>query len=597
MFFFYYYVIFILGDIVRFDLNKYLPRIIASWLSIMFFQNIDILYNLEITNMYIFKSFIIFIISFVFYTLLNKKIKKINIDSLVLLVNYSICTLLWLNKNTDLLFMLGISIFFVIIVFYFININKEIIRKIKLSKKFYIILGGLVILIPFFILLVISILRYYNYSSPNFDFGIFSHMFYYMKETFIPFSTCERDILLSHFAVHFSPILYLILPIYYLFSSPVVLQISQVVILYLGLIPLIKLCNFYKFSYNRKLFVILLYSFYPILSSGTFFDFHENCFVPFLLLFTFYFFEKNSRLVYLFLILSLIIKEDVFIYLVIFGIYIILSRKRIKQGVNIIIISLLYFSIVSFFMTKYGLGIMSDRYENLIYNDSGILGAIKTILFNPGYTLSQIFSTPSKSFDKLIYLGKLFIPVVFLPIITKKVSRYILLVPLLLNLLTNYTYMYDVNFHYSYGILAFLFYLIILNIKDIKKLERMYIFSFGIMFCLLSYYCFVVPSFKNNVSDYINNKSDYKIIRDVLKNIPKSSSVSSSTFYLPYLTNRKELYEVYYHNNKLDIDYVVLDMRYEDNREYLDFYLDNNYIVVEDRENLIIVLKKNKYVD
>lgn len=65
--------------------------------------------------------------------------------------------------------------------------------------------------------------RYLSYGSPNFDMGLFSQMFYYMKTTGTMNTTSERDYLLSHMCVHISPVFYLILPVYMLFSSPVTL--------------------------------------------------------------------------------------------------------------------------------------------------------------------------------------------------------------------------------------------------------------------------------------------------------------------------------------------------------------------------------------
>ena len=53
-----------------------------------------------------------------------------------------------------------------------------------------------------------TILRYrLNYASA-YDFGIFSQMYYYMDKGLTPLTTCERDGLLSHFAVHLSPVFY-----------------------------------------------------------------------------------------------------------------------------------------------------------------------------------------------------------------------------------------------------------------------------------------------------------------------------------------------------------------------------------------------------
>lgn len=66
----------------------------------------------------------------------------------------------------------------------------------------------------------IGCLRYLGYLAPNFDFGVFTQMFHNMRESFLPMTTCERNGLLSHFAVHISPVFYLLLPFYALFPSP-----------------------------------------------------------------------------------------------------------------------------------------------------------------------------------------------------------------------------------------------------------------------------------------------------------------------------------------------------------------------------------------
>ena len=46
------------------------------------------------------------------------------------------------------------------------------------------------------------------FETPNFDHGLFVHMYRNICETLKPVTTCERDRLLSHFDVHMSPILY-----------------------------------------------------------------------------------------------------------------------------------------------------------------------------------------------------------------------------------------------------------------------------------------------------------------------------------------------------------------------------------------------------
>ena len=61
---------------------------------------------------------------------------------------------------------------------------------------------------------VMTVLRYRLNYAPAYDFGIFSQMYYYMDKCLSPLTTCERDGLLSHFAVHLSPVFYVLLPFY-----------------------------------------------------------------------------------------------------------------------------------------------------------------------------------------------------------------------------------------------------------------------------------------------------------------------------------------------------------------------------------------------
>ena len=71
-------------------------------------------------------------------------------------------------------------------------------RKMRLAALLLVILFGITFLIG---VITMTVSRVLGHASPTYDFGIFSQMYYYMKETGLPFTTCERDGLLSHFEV------------------------------------------------------------------------------------------------------------------------------------------------------------------------------------------------------------------------------------------------------------------------------------------------------------------------------------------------------------------------------------------------------------
>ena len=460
---------------------------------------------------------------------------------------------------------------------------------------------GLVAVIFGYFVAGIGVLRQITYSTPNFDFGIFCNMFYNMTESGLPISTCERDQFLSHFAVHFSPIYYIYLPIYTIFPSAITLQVLQTLTIYSGIIPLVLISKNKGLSNKTTLALSTIYAAYPALGAGTFYDLHENCFLVPLLLWMFFFYEKKKYIpMAVFGVLTLCVKEDAFIYLCIFALYIFISDKNWKISLPMLTLSIFYFLIVSAVMESYGMGIMSNRYENLIYDSKdGLLGAIKTVIINPGYILSQMFSTSSDTHAKIWYTLQLLLPLGFLPFATKKISRYVLIVPILMNLLTMYPYQPNISFQYTFGIIAFLFYASVLNLSELEGFSKRYLLTFALVASVLLFIIICVPKYNSYVKRYDKNEETYKKFDYALTEVlPEDVSVAASSFFVTHIYNRNEIYEVKYHTTeegeyKTDIEYVVLDMRYKtESDSAANFYLKNGYEEFYLDEGYVWILKK-----
>ncbi len=434
----------------------------------------------------------------------------------------------------------------------------------------------------------IGVYRYLSYSTPNFDFGLFCNMFYNMAKTGLPNATSERDMLLSHFAVHFSPIYYVMLPFYFVFRSPITLQILQAAVIYSGIVPIVLIARHRGLSKKMTLLVSVIYALYPALSAGCFYDLHENCFLTPLILWVLFFYEKKKYIpMALFSLLTLFVKEDAFVYLVILAIYILISDKQWKIGLPMVLIPFAYFLVVSSLMERYGTGIMDNRFSNMIYDsEDGLIGVIKTVILNPGYTLSQIFATSAKNTDKLKYLIQLLLPIGFLPFATKKLPRLLLLAPILLNILTMYKYQPDITFQYSFGISAFLFYLAIINLSDLKpSFSRSYVPRLALISALLMFTIVAIPKYATYSDRYENNKELYDRMDYALEEIlPEDASVTCSSFLLAHIASRDTVYELNYHKEnkiyKTDTEYIVLDLRSgyaKASLEAAEFFLENGY--------------------
>ena len=534
---------------------------------------------------------------FTLYSIAALLIRGIHTDSWLLMIFATVCVFRWLlgYKGTqDLLFLLGVSLVYCLFAVCFMRANLPLFERIRPKRSVVALFATLAILVCFGMIAVITCLRYKTFSSPNFDFGLFCNMFYNMRKSGEALVSSERDRLLSHFAVHISPAYYLFLPFYWLFPYPETLQICQAAVLAAGVIPVVLLAKHFKLSGKSRIAVAALYAFYPAISAGCFYDLHENCFLPLFLLCTFLFYEKKKYVpMYLSAILVLSVKEDAAIYLMLFAVYLLLSERRYGHGIALAVLSVGYFALCAYFLEKHGLGMMVNRFDNLIYNkEEGLLGAVKTALINPGYLLTQLFTTPRGGWEKLGYALQMLLPLGLLPFCSKKPSRWLLVSPILINLLTNYVYQYDIGFQYHFGITAFLVYATVKNLPELTPPTRRHLLTVAAAVCCCMYVMTVVPKANTYITRWQENQAAYQRMDEVLDTIPKDASVSCSTFLLAHIADRDEIYETQYHKNKTDVDYVAIDLRYEGEHAIAEAYLDAGYTVCAELDGLLLILKK-----
>lgn len=467
------------------------------------------------------------------------------------------------------------------------------INSITLTKKNYIVIIAVSTALYVCFVGFCMVTRYLSYGSPNYDMGLFSQMFYYMKTTGTMKTTSERDYLMSHMCVHISPVFYLILPVYMLFSSPVTLEIMQPLLIAAAVIPLALICRNKKLSRWETALIIIIYSFYPVISGGCFYDIHENMFFPLFLCMFLLFMEKDNNIgMCISAVLIWLIKEDASVLMMFVGLYMMCDSKKRKKGVILFITSALYCLCVCLILKNIGTGVMSGRYNNMIpEGDGNMFSVIKTSLANPAYLITQIFDA-----DKITFIIQTMGVLLFLPLVTKKWSRYILIGPyVLFNLVTDYQYMHSIYFHYVFGSGVLLIYLTVLNISDMemhKRLKMLYITAASVIIFFMSYN---MPKLEKAVGYFDKDVQETcRIIDEGLSTIPDDASVTATTFLCARLSERKELYELYYTDKSTE--YIALDLRghnkdYDEN-EYLQ---DNRYETIYYSKGKIAVFRNVFY--
>jgi len=433
----------------------------------------------------------------------------------------------------------------------------------------------------------LTILKFLDHRTPNFDFGIFAQMYHYMSKTLIPYTTCERDMLLSHFAVHFSPILYVALPIYMIFPNPATILAVQAIAVALGVIPLYKLSKHFGLSNNKTIAVIIIYVLHPSVIANNFYYFHENCFLTVLLLSLFYFAEKGKRIpMYIFALLTMFVKEDAPIYVLFFGLYLIFSNKTKLHGALLSLLSMAYFVTTTSLMAVFGQGVMTYRYDNFIFEEGGsLVDVVLNVIKNPTFVFDQILTV-----EKLEFLIPMLIPMALLPFAIKKPSRLILLCPMLLvNLMSNYVYQFDIGFQYTYASLAFLFYLAVMNLGDLNPDTAKRLLTCGVCASVI-FFASINLGRMDTIKVYEKGRETSEIITEALTEIPEDKSITATTFLVPPLWNRDEVYEYKYTDEVTD--YAVFDLRWGEG-DYRKFERTHpDYDTVNYKEGIIAVLVK-----
>lgn len=559
----------------------------------------EVLYTFNSTKLIDIKDMIVnMIMLFVLISLLDfiyerfMKFKYVDIVVYVLSVMYFGVNAVF--RNNDVYLAATVVLGVVLCICYVTKKYGDKLLKVQISTKVAIIGLSVVALSVFVLMGMLTVLRYKLYYTSTFDFGIFAQMFYNMKETLLPMTTCERSQLLSHFSVHVSPIFYLILPIYWIFPYNETLIIVQLLFIISGVIPLYLICRNRKFSNTLTLLISLVYLLSPVLFNGLFYDFHENKFLTTLILWLLYFVEKDKQIgIYIFAILVLMVKEDAGIYVACVGLYILATKigKKKIPGALIFITSVIWFLLAYRWLNSGGDGAMTGRYQNFIGDsESGVYQILITIFKNPAYFFKQLLSV-----EKLKHFLWILIPVMFMQFRIKSVKELILLIPfLVINAMPSYVYQYDIAHQYYYGSMALMLYLVVVNLSEYSDKEKVSTGIWMVAASMIMFTALVTTKF-SYFDAYKEFKDRNEQIAEVLESIPQEASVSVTTYMMPNISMREEIYR---YPAGEGCDYVVFDLtrvstrsQYETEAKKL---MSEEYELVEHIEDAIIIVKKKR---
>ena len=267
-------------------------------------------------------------------------------------------------------------------------------------------------LIYAFVLLRYSYGSYDRSSYATYDLAIFDQATWLISRFKSPYITIRGCHILGD---HFSPILYLCAPFYWIWSSPKTLLTLQTLSLATGAAPIYFFAKSKTTSALTGLIAGLAYLSCPAIIGENLKDFHPECLATSWLIWAFYFSYKRQWIpCLLFVVLSSLCKESAGFALVLFGVY--LCPKSPRMGCVVAVCG-----IASIFISMAVIRFFNEGRPSaywVLFSDFGS---------NPsniaGYVLAhplQIFQHANNSLTR-IYLFKLLAPLLFLPLLAPEV--------------------------------------------------------------------------------------------------------------------------------------------------------------------------------
>ncbi len=290
------------------------------------------------------------------------------------------------------------------------------------------------------------------------DVSIYTQVHWNISTTFVPWSTTYTDATFNHYAIHFSPIYHLTSLVYAFHRSPVTLVWVQAMAVGLGALPAYLLATRVTRSALAGLLTAFAYLLNPCAQGFSLYEFHEIVFfVPLMLTLAWAVeAERVGRWVWALVALLLMVREDVPAYLVVYGIWLVVSG-RAAFGKKLVVVAGVYLVIVhGAVMPALRAGapyVFDDRYSGLVRpGQVGKASIVSTIVTNVPYVLSYVFGVR----DKWEFVTLLLLSVGFAPLASGRAS--ILLVPgLAFSLLSSFSAQYAIVFHYTAPIMPFLY--------------------------------------------------------------------------------------------------------------------------------------------
>lgn len=414
-------------------------------------------------------------------------------------------------------------------------------KKIQIHSNYLIFA---LILIFFGAYSLLSIGKHLRFETSA-DLGIYAQSVWHYSRFEIPYSSLKN---VNQLGDHFNPSLAFFAPLYWLWPNVTVLLLAQSLFVALGALPI------YWFAKDKlgELAGIVLsfaYLFFVGIQSGVDFNFHPEVVAATSIALAVYFaFKEKVSWYFLFLFLSLGLKEDIAPIFAGFALYLLVIKKSFKLGGITLLISLLWFYSTTSILMPYFQG---EDFE--IFSVTPKASAlISGLILNPPSILTT-FLLPAKKLETMLVLLGSF---AFVPL-ASALSYFTVPFTLINRFVSGDWSRWSTHFQYSATVAPLLAFSAIIGIENLRKIfkktDSQKIKAFLILAVFLGTIWinrpgwdppFITPPLSQILRRSFWTLSPYHMqSHKIISEIPKKASVATNTFYVPHLVNRDKIFE------------------------------------------------------
>lgn len=303
----------------------------------------------------------------------------------------------------------------------------------------------------------LAVQRHHALLTKIFDLGIYDSIFFHnTRGEFLAANFIRGG---THVSAHVDPILILLSPLYLLYPRAESILVLQALWLAAGAIPVFLLARDRLGQPGVGVLLAVAWLAQPALHGAAMYDFHSLALVTPLLPLAVWALDGRRWVVYGVTIGALLLcREDVSLLCSTIALWAAVTGRSKRAAAITLGASVLYLAFVKLVIMPDASLLMPDSkesygyayyYEALIPNPKeGVRGLVLSLVANPTFTLAHVFTE-----EKLLFFGKLFVPLLFLPLLLARRAWLLLAYGLAFLFLASKGAVFSL--HYQYPVVLF----------------------------------------------------------------------------------------------------------------------------------------------